>query len=112
MRAVHGIEAAHPAALGRYASTRGGDPLADAAYPSLNGVRVLIVDDQDDARMLVKTILGRCGAVVSAAASVSEALSHLEEAETDVVVSDIAMPDADGFALIVRRRSRRCRSSR
>jgi CheY-like chemotaxis protein len=96
-----GIETTHPATLGRFtAARRGGDPLADAAYPSLEGVRVLIVDDQDDARMLVKTILGRCGAVVAAATSVAEAVSHLEQSEADIVVSDIAMPDADGFELI------------
>jgi CheY-like chemotaxis protein len=86
----------------------GADPLllqrravkADTTYPALNGVQVLIVDDQDDARTLVKTVLGRCGAAVTTAASVAEAIAHLDSHTPDVVVSDIAMPDADGFVLI------------
>lgn len=70
------------------------------AYPSLKGARVLIIDDQEDARILVHTVLTRCGAVVTSAASVAAAIEQLATRDIDVVVSDIAMPDADGFELI------------
>ncbi|MDQ6802360.1 MAG: PAS domain S-box protein [Acidobacteriota bacterium] len=100
VRAVHGVEATHRASLERYTAERGRDQVAGALYPSLEGVRVLFVDDQDDARMLVKTVLVRCGAHVSTAASVADAITHLDGDETDIVVTDIAMPDADGFSLI------------
>jgi PAS domain S-box-containing protein len=99
VRAVRTIEAAQPASLDRLAR-RPANISGDTAYPSLAGARVLVVDDQADARILVKTVLGRCGANVTTAASVSEAVGQLERGTTDIVVSDIAMPDADGFELI------------
>jgi PAS domain S-box-containing protein len=100
MRAVREIEPVQRT-LGRYAHSQRGDSTVEGApYPTLDGVRVLIVDDQDDARKLVRTVLGRCGADVIAAGSVAEALEHLEHAVADIIVSDIAMPDADGFSLI------------
>ena len=63
-------------------------------------MRVLVVDDQDDARTLVRTVLGRCGAEVITAASVSDAVEQLDHGSADIIISDIAMPDADGFDLI------------
>jgi len=75
-------------------------PGAEPAFPSLQGLRVLFVDDQLDARTLVKTVLSRCGADVRVASSVSEALIELDREAVDILVSDIAMPDADGFELI------------
>lgn len=76
------------------------DAGASTDYPSLAGIRVLIVDDQEDARTLVRMVLGRCGATVEAADSVREAITRLEESTPDIVVSDIAMPDADGYELL------------
>lgn len=70
------------------------------SYPSLRGVRILTVDDQDDARRLIEAVLLRCDAEVITANSVAEAISILERDAVDMVVSDIAMPDADGFELI------------
>lgn len=81
-------------------STPRADARTVADYPSLEGVRVLIVDDQEDARILVRTVLSRCGAEVDDAGSVSEAIALLERSAPHIVVSDIAMPDADGFALL------------
>jgi len=69
-------------------------------YPSLAGLRVLIVDDQDDARLMVRAVLERAGAAVRAAASVAEAIAHLEHDQFEIVVSAIAMPVSDGFHLI------------
>ncbi|MET0625482.1 MAG: ATP-binding protein [Pyrinomonadaceae bacterium] len=69
---------------------------------TLDGVRVLVVDDQPDARELLAVVLGRAGAEVSTAASASEALELIQLEEVDVLVSDIGMPAVDGYALISR----------
>jgi CheY-like chemotaxis protein len=66
----------------------------------LKGVRVLVVDDEPDARALVRRLLEDCEAVVASAASAKEAIALLEANRFDVLVSDIGMPDADGYELI------------
>jgi CheY-like chemotaxis protein/two-component sensor histidine kinase len=66
----------------------------------LSGVRVLVVDDEPDAREVVATMLRRAGATVSLAGSVREALEAFDSLPPDVLVSDIAMPDRDGYELI------------
>ena len=71
-----------------------------AHSPSLDGLRLLIVDDEVDFRELVTTMLGRYGAVVKAAASAGEALVYLEKWKPDVLVADIGMQDEDGYGLI------------
>lgn len=70
--------------------------------PSLSGLQVLIVEDGDDARAVLEAILKRAGATVRAASSVSEAMLALEDEKPDVIVSDIGMPDEDGYALMHR----------
>ncbi len=74
----------------------------------LSGVRILVVDDDEDSRRLVGEVLGQAGAAVLEASSVAEALSALGGDPLDVVVSDIAMPDVDGYVLMraLRRQSR------
>lgn len=72
----------------------------ERALPRLDGLRLLVVDDEDDARMLVGAVLGEQGAEVHLVASASEALAQLSVIRPDVVVSDIAMPTMDGYALI------------
>jgi CheY-like chemotaxis protein len=67
---------------------------------ALLGVHVLVVDDDDDARQLLRTILQYCGALVTVTASAHEALTVLERVTPDALVSDIAMPDQDGYWLI------------
>jgi PAS domain S-box-containing protein len=67
---------------------------------SLTGLRVLIVDNDADARQWISTVLRECGAEVIAVGSVSEALEALEQQRPDVLVSDIGMPGEDGYALI------------
>jgi CheY-like chemotaxis protein/anti-sigma regulatory factor (Ser/Thr protein kinase) len=78
------------------------NPARGGGSPALAGVRVLVVDDQPDARELLALVLGRAGAEVSAAASAAEALELLGRGEVDVLVSDIGMPGTDGYALIGR----------
>src|SRR5919202_6835108 len=74
-------------------------PVSSPQSP-LKGLRVLIVDDEADARELLATILDQSGAQVMAAASAGEALEFLSQSKADVLVSDIAMPKVDGYALI------------
>ena len=74
--------------------------LASGRLPELTGVRVLFVDDEADARELMRAILTQCGAEVTVAATARAALAALERARFDVLVSDIAMPDEDGYDLI------------
>jgi signal transduction histidine kinase len=76
------------------------------ALPRLDGARVLVVDDESDGREAVALVLERCGALVTMAGSVAEAMAVCDEKEFDAVVSDIAMPFEDGFALIARLRGR------
>lgn len=67
----------------------------------LDGVRVLVVDDEEDAREVVARLLQDAGATVAAAGTVDEALGWLEhEAPPDVIVSDVGMPDRDGYDLV------------
>jgi CheY-like chemotaxis protein len=66
----------------------------------LAGQRVLVVDDNDDGRWLVGTILLCHGASVDLAGSVREAIHLYRSARPDVIVSDIGMPEQDGMDLI------------
>ena len=61
---------------------------------------ILVVDDEADVRELLRTILAQCGARVTVAASVREALETLAQATFDVLVSDVRMPEEDGYALL------------
>ena len=71
----------------------------------IKGVRVLVVDDEMDARALLKRMLEDCQAVVTVAQSADEAIELLRSAKFDVLVSDIGMPGEDGYSLIKRVRS-------
>ena len=70
------------------------------ALARLDGLRVLVIDDEEDARGLVSTVLQDQGAEVHAVASAAEALDVIAHLMPDVVVSDIGMPDMDGYSLI------------
>ena len=72
----------------------------------LDGVRVLIVEDEADARECMTVVLEDCGATVTAVDSVSAALRVLEQSPTDVLLSDLGMPGEDGYALIRQLRAR------
>jgi signal transduction histidine kinase len=72
----------------------------------LEGVRVLIVDDDSDARDAIAAVLEQCGATIAVATSVCEGLALLDSAHPDVVVSDIAMPGQDGYTFIEQIRKR------
>jgi CheY-like chemotaxis protein len=74
---------------------------------SLRGVRVLVVDDEADARELVRRVLEDCEAKVATACSAMEGLEMLSTFGPDVLVSDIGMPGFDGFEFIRQIRSMR-----
>ncbi|WP_441288961.1 ATP-binding protein [Sorangium sp. KYC3313] len=80
-------------------------PLSNELEPTLQGVRVLMVDDEPDARELVTTVLERKGASITAVATVDEALSAIEREKPDVILSDLGMPGEDGYSLIRRLRA-------
>jgi signal transduction histidine kinase len=68
----------------------------------LNGVHILIVEDDPDSRNVLALLLQRLGALVEAVASAKEAFERLSHRRPDVLVSDIGMPDEDGYSLIRR----------
>jgi CheY-like chemotaxis protein len=70
----------------------------------LRGLKVLIVDDEDDTRELVATTFSGCGCVVQGASSAREALEAVRAFHPDVIVSDIGMPGEDGYELVRRLR--------
>jgi CheY-like chemotaxis protein len=94
----------HQDPLGSLGSTEGnlGQVLGDV---DLSNVRVLIVDDDGDAREMLRHVFQEYGATVELAASVMEALERLNETVHDVIISDIGMPDMDGYQLLRRVRS-------
>ena len=71
----------------------------------LRGLRVLVVDDQEDARELLRRVLEECEATVLLAETAAEAVEMVERDRPDVMVTDIGMPDADGFELLRRVRA-------
>jgi PAS domain S-box-containing protein len=99
-----------PRALGAEASAALPSPATPArANPgpdngALLGRSVLVVDDEPDVRDVLRLVLERHGARVATAASVVEALESVDAETPDLVVSDIGMPDADGYALVERLR--------
>jgi CheY-like chemotaxis protein len=74
--------------------------------PSLNGLRILIVDDELDALEYFSAVLRHCGGEVVAVTSAREALAALDQSVPDVLISDIGMPGEDGYALIQKVRAR------
>lgn len=85
--------------------------LADMPSPpmkpssALAGIRVLVVDDEPDARDLVASILVEAGAEVETARSAAEGLEAFKRFRPDVLVSDIGMPEEDGFSFIAKVRA-------
>jgi len=84
------------------AGPRGVEASLGPRLAPIRGVRVLVVDDDPDARELLSTILQQAGGEVVSAGSADEALAVFERLRPDVLVSDIGMPDGDGYSLIRR----------
>ena len=88
--------ATHP----RRHPTVGGNGLSYDCPPSLKGLRVLVVDDEPDTRRLLRTVLEQCGSEVTTAGSAAEAIDAFIQSKPDVLISDIGMPEEDGYELI------------
>ncbi|MBD1841306.1 response regulator [Coleofasciculus sp. FACHB-64] len=71
----------------------------------LDGLQILVVDDEADARELLKSILEQYGAEAIAAASAEEAIATIQQSKPDLLISDIGMPNEDGYSLIRRVRA-------
>lgn len=67
---------------------------------TLAGLSVLVVEDEQDARELLRIVLESCETTVHEAASVREALDKIQRERVDLIVSDIGMPEVDGYSLI------------
>ncbi len=85
--------------LARGASTSA-ETLDLAATGALRGARLLVVDDEPGARELMRALLERCGALVEVAASAAEGLALLRQVRPDLLLSDVGMPDEDGYEFI------------
>jgi signal transduction histidine kinase len=112
--AIHnGAAAAETPALAPFAGvasearTEGAIQIPDGV--TIEGVRVLAVDDQEEARVTLSCFLSKCGAVVTTASSAAEALAFLSDQpgaeRPDVLVCDIAMPGEDGYSALRRLRA-------
>lgn len=74
--------------------------------PSLDGIKVLAVDDEPDSRLLLTAILEQCGAQVRTGENAAQGFALFEEYQPDILVSDIGMPEEDGYELIRRIREK------
>jgi CheY-like chemotaxis protein len=100
------LSAVHPRDDGQWlhpASAHGPPPIS--ANVDLTGLRVLVVDDEIDTCKLIRRVLEDYHANVVTASSVAEALPLLESSRPDVLVSDIGMPDVDGYEFLRRVRA-------
>ncbi|HEX8237786.1 MAG TPA: PAS domain-containing protein [Abditibacteriaceae bacterium] len=77
----------------------------DFRVPDLRGLKVLVVDDEADARDLIKRLLEECGVSVISAGTAAQALQYLQQEKPAVLLSDIGMPGEDGYALIAQVRA-------
>jgi signal transduction histidine kinase/ActR/RegA family two-component response regulator len=82
------------------------DGISDVLLRRLDNIRVLLVDDEPTANEAVQALLDACGAEVRVAGSAAQALQVLDAWMPDVLISDIAMPEEDGYALIRKIRAR------
>ena len=73
---------------------------SDLARPQLDGLRILVVDDDNEIQDLLSRSLGELGAIVVPASSAAEARVEISAQPPDAIVSDIGMPDEDGFAFV------------
>ena len=80
-------------------------PLPDMGLRDLGGLKVLLVDDEPDARELISRILRDCQCQVQSAANAAEAIALARSGRFDLLLSDIGMPDVDGFELLSRIRT-------
>jgi len=79
--------------------------MPDDLRPDLTGLHVLLVDDNEDARLILGLFLGDCGATVTTARNAGDALAAVNEVRAHIIISDLSMPGMDGVELLARIRS-------
>jgi CheY-like chemotaxis protein len=89
----------------RHPTASEGDVGVDEGYPSLKGLRVLVVDDEPHSNEVVMTLLASCGAEIRVAVSAPQAREILRRWTPDILVCDIGMPGEDGYELITKLRA-------
>ena len=94
-----------PLRAGQLAVVQTSAPETLSDLPSLAGVHILIVENDVDARALMRAVLEKCGATVEEVENAAEAMAAIQAGAPDVLLSDIAMPGEDGYALIRRIRA-------
>ncbi|MGH9872622.1 MAG: response regulator [Pyrinomonadaceae bacterium] len=94
------------------ATEQQGDGLPASFSTVLEGMRILVVDDEADSRELVSAIVTRCGGEVMSCESAAEALKTFRAWKPDILVSDIGMPHEDGYTLIQKLRKQRMKLAR
>ena len=90
----------------------GGNGLPAGFSEVLDGLRILVVDDELDSRELITAILTRCGSEVRCSESAAEAIQAVREWKPDLLVSDIGMPKEDGYSLIQKLRKMKSKGAR
>ncbi len=93
------------ATTAEYAATSAESSTGYSCPPELQGLSVLVVDDEPDARDLVKELLEQCGITVTLASSGEEGLREIRSACPDILISDIGMPGLDGYEFMTRVRA-------
>jgi len=81
------------------------DAHANSSVVDLTGLKILVVDDEPDACRLIKWVLSECHADVVTASSAAEAVPLVEAERPDILISDIGMPEVDGYELLRRIRA-------
>jgi signal transduction histidine kinase/DNA-binding response OmpR family regulator len=89
-----------------------GNGLPDGFSELLEGLRILVVDDELDSRELITAILTRCGSDVRCSESAADAIRTIRQWKPDLLVSDIGMPNEDGFSLIQKLRKMKSKWAR
>ena len=79
--------------------------MSEVADLRLDGLTIVVVDDQPDSRDMLRSLLGSRGATTLPCDSVATALQQMTSARVDLIVADISMPESDGFDLIRRVRA-------
>jgi CheY-like chemotaxis protein len=82
--------------------TEGEAALGFNPFLSLEGVKVLVIDDEPETLLLLSTVLTQCGAYVKTASSAEEGFGEIKTWRPDVIVSDIGMPGEDGYSFMKR----------
>jgi CheY-like chemotaxis protein len=94
------------------ASEAEGNGVSPGFLKVLKGLRILVVDDEADSRDLVSAILTRCGSLVNCCESAAEGMEAFKNWKPDLLVSDIGMPEEDGYSLITKLRKLRSKRAK